>query len=553
MRLRREDGGDAGNRDLWEAEGRPYSHPGEQLSCKLKGLEKNGEIRNALYNKLRPTGSQPPRIYGLPKIHKPDIPLRPIVSCIGSPTYQLSKHITSLISPLAGHTSSHVKNSRHFTEVMGSVHVESDEILVSFDVSSLFTNVSVGEAVSIICERLMEDETLGDRTSLSPEQIADLQEMCLRSIYFSFGGNFYEQKEGAAMGSLVSAVVANLYMVFFEELALETALTRPRLWKRYVDDTFFILRKGSTEELLHHLNGVRPTIKFTVEQEEDGTLPFLDMLLRRREDGSLDVSVYRKPTHTDRYLHFGSHHPTHVKRGVVRCLHDRARRVISTQDNLQKEVDHLARVLKQNGYPANFIRNASAPPTQETADVSSPGEEQEKGPLVVIPYVAGMSEDIRRVCRKFNIRVVFKSGRTLRSMLTKVKDTLPPGKQSNVVYRIPCSCGQVYTGETKRRLETRLKEHRDACERGMMEKSAVAEHAWEHHHPIHWEETTVLDHGRGQELLVKEALHIQMTPVEERFNRDGGLDVPGCWTAVMRQGGRSNPHRPLTSNDVYPR
>ena len=127
------------------------------------------------------------------------------------------------------------------------------------------------------------------------------------------------------------------------------------------------------------------------------------------------------------------------------------------------------------------------------------------------------------------------------------------GKQSNVVYRIPCSCGQVYIGETKRRLETRLKEHQDACKRGMMEKSAVAEHAWEHHHPIHWEETTVLDHGRGQELLVKEALHIQMTPVEERFNRDGGLEVPGCWTAVMRrQGGRSNPHRPLTSNDVYP-
>ena len=61
-------------------------------------------------------------------------------------------------------------------------------------------------------------------------------------------------------------------------------------------------------------------------------------------------------------------------------------------------------------------------------------------------------------------------------------------------------------------------QHRDACERGMIEKSAVAEHAWEHHHPIHWEETTVLDHGKGQELLVKEALHIQMTPVEERFN-----------------------------------
>ena len=63
--------------------------------------------------------------------------------------------------------------------------------------------------------------------------------------------------------------------------------------------------------------------------------------------------------------------------------------------------------------------------------------------------------------------------------------------------------------------------------------NAVAEHAWENHHPIHWEETRVLHHGRGQELLVKEALHIRMTPSEERFNRDGGLEVPGYWTSVM--------------------
>ena len=104
--------------------------------------------------------------------------------------------------------------------------------------------------------------------------------MCLKSTYFSYGGNFFEQKEGPVMGSPVSAVMANLYMEFFEELALETALTRPRLWKRYVANAFCILRKGSIIGLLCHLSGVRPTIKFTVEQEEDATLPFLDTLLR---------------------------------------------------------------------------------------------------------------------------------------------------------------------------------------------------------------------------------------------------------------------------------
>jgi len=78
------------------------------------------------------------------------------------------------------------------------------------------------------------------------------------------------------------------------------------------------------------------------------------------------------------------------------------------------------------------------------------------------------------------------------------------GKMSSVVYRMPCSCGQVYTGKTKQRLETRLREHRDACKRGNMEKSAVADHAWENHHPINWKETSVFDRPGGQgELLLK--------------------------------------------------
>ena len=91
-----------------------------------------------------------------------------------------------------------------------------------------------------------------------------------------------------------------------------------------------------------------------------------------------------------------------------------------------------------------------------------------------------------------------------------------------------------------------LKEHRDACEKGMMEKSAVVEHAWENLHPIVWEETTVLDHGRGG------LAHPDDTP-GGALQPDGGLEVPGCWIAVMRrQEGRSNPHQPLTSDDVYP-
>ena len=149
------------------------------------------------------------------------------------------------------------------------------------------------------------------------------------------------------MGSPVSA---NLYMEFFEELALESAPSRPRLWKRYVDDTCCILRKGDVEGLLHHLNSIRPTIRFTMEVEEGGSLPFLDTKLTRKEDGKLDITVYRKQTHTDRYLHFRSHHPTHVKRGTVRCL------ASCSRDRTAER--HL---MKGNGYPHSFISTANPP------------------------------------------------------------------------------------------------------------------------------------------------------------------------------------------------
>ena len=270
------------------------------------------------------------------------------------------------------------------------------------------------------------------------------------------------------MGSPVSVTVANLYMEFFEDLTLSQAPAhcRPCIWKRFVDDTFCILKKGTVEGLLSHLNSLQPTIQFTVEVERDGSLPFLDTLLWRKEDGSLDVMVYRKPTHTDRYLNFQSHHPHHVKRGLVRCLHDRARNITSSQDNLAQEEHHIAVVLRQNGYPDAFIRSsAREQPIQDLDDqeMEQQDDDMQRPPLVMLPYVAGISDDVRRVCRRFSLNVIFNSGRSLWLVLTKVKDTLPVEKQSKVVYQIPCSCGMTYIGETARRLKTRMKEHQDAC------------------------------------------------------------------------------------------
>ena len=104
------------------------------------------------------------------------------------------------------------------------------------------------------------------------------------------------------MGSPVSAVVAKLYTKFFEGLAFNAALARPRIWKRYLDDTFSVMKKGDVDGLLNHLNRIRLSIKFTMELEENGSIPFLDTRVTRKVERKFDITVYRNPcTRTGTY------------------------------------------------------------------------------------------------------------------------------------------------------------------------------------------------------------------------------------------------------------
>ena len=169
----------------------------------------------------------------------------------------------------------------------------------------------------------------------------------------------------------------------------------------------------------------------------------------------------------------------------------------------------------------------------QLGDRARRGQGEGKPTLMMLPYVAGISERIRKACKSYNIRVVFRSGPTFRSMLTKVKDPLPIEKQANVVYEIPCSCGKVYIGETKRRLETQLKEHKEACIKDQTTKSAIAEYAWTEGYPINWDGTRTLQRARHtMELVMKEAMWILSTPTDSRFNRDSWYELPDCWIAL---------------------
>ena len=220
-------------------------------------------MSQAVYNKIRPRHKQPPRVYGLPKIHKANTPFRPIVSCVNTFAYDASAFLADILSPLTGNSDFTVTNSAHFTSVISSEKIQDHEIMVSFDVESLFTNVPIEGVVQAALRKLESDPTLADCTTLTPAQIADLLDFVLRSTYFQYNGSIYEQREGAAMGSPVSAVIANLYMETFEEQAIESAPSKPKIWKHYVDDTFTILDRDRVDSFLKHLNSQQPTIRFT--------------------------------------------------------------------------------------------------------------------------------------------------------------------------------------------------------------------------------------------------------------------------------------------------
>ena len=186
-----------------------------------------------------------------------------------------------------------------------------------------------------------------------------LLDFCLKNIYFSFQGRYYEQTEGAAMGSPISPLVANLFMEDLEVQAIRTSTTPPTLWKRFVDDTFTIIKKNNRDSFLQHLNSIHPKIKFTCEEvREDGSMPFLDILITPEEDGSLKTSVFRKTTCTDLYLQWDSHHTIPSKYSVAGSLYHRATTVCSNPQLLQEEEEHLFNALKRCKYPTWAIKRA---------------------------------------------------------------------------------------------------------------------------------------------------------------------------------------------------
>ena len=126
-------------------------------------------------------------------------------------------------------------------------------------------------------------------------------------------------------------------------------------WYRYVDDVITCIDMEKITETLQNINSVNESIQFTMEQEENLTLNYLDLKLSRKNDGTLNFSIFRKPTHTEKYLDFNSNHPLEHKNSVVQSLMHRAFNLCD-EELRQQEIDHVSNVLENNGYPKGMIK-----------------------------------------------------------------------------------------------------------------------------------------------------------------------------------------------------
>ena len=246
-----------------------------------------------------------------------------------------------------------------------------------------FTNI-IPFALQVINSKISTCTNFTNVCKIPTEKFIKLLEFTLTNCIFCFNMKFYKQLQGAALGSPVSPVTANIYMELFESLAIPSSPTLTKWWFRYVDDVHSATRKDQVNKLREHLNSIDPHIKFTIELPGTDGLPFLDTLIKPTSN-SIESTVYRKPTHTDRYIDYNSNHPTSANLSVIHTLTHRAKQVCSTPDFLAKEMDNLHKVLQDNHYPTQFFQQ---------------GKPQQKA----IPYIKGLSEQYRHTPAKYRVK-----------------------------------------------------------------------------------------------------------------------------------------------------
>ena len=302
-------------------------------------------------------------------------------------------------------------------------------------------------------------------------------------------------------------------------------------------DTFVIHRGVNIQGFLQHISSVDPAIKFTVEDNiEDGSIPFLDTIVKPEADGTLSITVYRKPTHTDQYLQWDSHHHLSAKFSVIHTLSHTAQTVCSKPELPQKEkaltkckypkwaLDKVEKRLNRS--TSEDIDGANNQGTTAAQPVTNEGKNKGHN---VIHYTQGLCESIKKICGRHGIQTHFKGGRTIKSLLVSPKDKDPMVNKSGAFHWYQCGdlgCDDEYIGETSRTFGERYKEHLKA-------PSAIHHHSSQTGHPTSHNNFQIIGReGHNLARNIKESIYIKVDNPTLN-NNIGKFNLPHIWDSVL--------------------
>ena len=377
--------------------------------------------------KLKIQNSQPPKIYGLPKLHKENIPLRPIVSCIQSPFENLSKFLKNNIQNIVNSNKYYIKDSTDFKSKIKNINIPDNYILISLDVISLYTNIPINLTKNILTKKW---EKIKQYTDLPLNEFLNAVELTLNSTYFVHNENFFKQIEGCAMGASISSVIAQLVLEDLEETVLKTLNFELPFFFRYVDDCITAIPPNQYNSILKEFNSYHPKLQFTIEKETENKINFLDLTLHHQKN-KIVTEWFTKKTWSSRYLHFNSQHPISQKKTVIIGLADRSIKLSDPQYRT-RAINKAKETLKENNYPEKLINKIFKQRIHTFYNHSQtlPKKSKNNNKYISLPYIPTLSEKFQNVFRNYNITVSHKGNNLLKNhIFTPLKAKIPKDKK----------------------------------------------------------------------------------------------------------------------------
>lgn len=284
-------------------------------------------------------------------------------------------------------------------------------------------------------------------------------------------------------------------------------------YERFVDDIIIAIPENENETTKKAFNSYSRSIQFTVEDEANGSISFLDFTLTRLTNGKIETKWYQKSVASGRYLNFQANNPMAHKRNVITAVTDRAIRFTNPKDR-PESLAKVRDMMGNNGYPDGFVSDI----IKKRVDRFYNGKDQKnttKKKFIPTTYVPGLSERLKKSLNQHDLNISCKATNTIGNIYSRMKYAIPKDNKSKVIYSVKCDvCGTTYVGMTKQKLKDRMAKHRsDVHLRKTRETTGLTIHAVTENHTFDFKNVTILDQiPNFFQRCIAEKMYIHKTP-----------------------------------------